>query len=239
MSENVSENKAEGRFARFKWPFIFFCETALVITLVVLIVLFSVPTERKLMDTVIELYHAKEVKYDQYANKTNVYTMMNFDERRKGNGALKDDLMENVEMRFMYHDGNAKEKWNLYIMSLHFSSHNKAREYFNSFELADPNGQVGRNTTDWYEYSDSRVKELATNGSSLMETGTGYATGYECYIMYLEGKSVVLINFSMYPTIDEARKEKLIELCDELALPNPFELENTWNEHFGEFYMDP
>ena len=118
-------------------------------------------------------------------------------------------------------------------------SHNKAREYFNSFELADPNGQADRTTTDWYEFNDSRVKELATNGFYHMETGYGYTTGYECYIMYLEGKSVVLINFSMCPTIDEARKEKLIELCDELSLPNPFELENTWDERFAEVYIDP
>jgi len=217
--------------SRLTWPVVFFCEAALVITLVVLIVLFSVPTERKLMDTVRDLYHAKEVKYDQYKDKSNVYTMMNFDERRKGNGALKDDLMDNVEMRFMYHDRNTRENWELNIMSLHFSSHNKAREYFNSFEYADPKAQADRTPTDWYEYSDSRVKELATNGTYLRETGSGSNAGFECYIMYLEGSSVVLIRFEQMPTIDDARRDRLTELCDALSLPDPFDLENTWEEH--------
>lgn len=220
---------ASGGNSKLKWAFIFFCEAALIITLIILIVLFSVPTERKLMDTVLELYHAKEVKYSQYENRMNVYSLMNLDERRKGNGDMKDDLLDNVEMRFMYHDGSAVEQWNLTIMSLHFSSHNQAREYFNSFSTADPDGQRDRATTDWYEYSDSRVKELATNGFPVNQDGKSFpvASNYECYIMYLEGKSVVLIRFFMAPGIDEEREKKLSDLCYELSLPNPLELENS------------
>ncbi|MBR5974333.1 MAG: hypothetical protein IK020_04030 [Clostridiales bacterium] len=235
-TENTSTNQATesqpkpaAKISRAFWPVVFFCEAALVITIVVLIVLFSVPTERKLMDTVRELYHAKEVKYDQFSKKTNVYTMMNFDERRKGNGAMKDDLMDNVEMHFMYRDGNDAEGWYLTIRSLHFASHNAAREYFNTFDYANPRYPADEYTpVDWYEYADSRVKELAFHNSADPDLST--YDSYICDIMYLEGKSVVLIRFVQQNDIDEARRDKLAELCDELSLPDPLELENTWEE---------
>ena len=179
------------------------------------------------MDTVLELYHAKEVKYDEFRDKTNVYTMMNFDERRKGNGAMKDDLMDNVEMRFMYHDGDDKEGWYLSIRSLHFASHNAAREYFNTFENANPHySEEEYCPIDWYEFADSRVKELAFHNSAELDLTT-YDT-YICDIMYLEGKSVVLIHFTQSPDIDDARRDKLSRLCEELSIPDPLELENTW-----------
>ncbi|MBO4494678.1 MAG: hypothetical protein J5752_02345 [Clostridiales bacterium] len=216
--------RKETDFSRKAWTFIFICESALVIGLLILIVLFSVPTERRLMDTVRELFHAKEVKYDQYSKQQNVFTLMNLDERRKGNNDLKDELLGNVEMRFLYKNGG--DNWGLTVSSLHFASHNQAREYFNRYETAMTTVSDSFTPLDWHEYADSRVKEL---GCHLDPAFYG-SEKYECYIMFLESKSVVCIKFYAYPDVNEEQKKILTDLCYELSLPNPFELEDTMSE---------
>ena len=216
--------RKETDFSQGKWTFIFICETALVIGLLVLIVLFSVPTERRLMDTVRELFHAKEVKFDQYSKQQNVFTLMNIDERRKGNSKMKDTLLDDVEMRFLYRNGS--DNWGLSITSLHFESHNQAREYFNLYETAQTTTIDILKPLDWYEYADSRVKEL---GYHLDPEIMGEEK-YECYIMFLESKSVVTIEFYATPDADDSQQKILTDLCYELSLPNPFELENTISE---------
>jgi len=218
----------ETDFSRKTWTFIFICEAILVTGLLVLIVLFSVPTERRLMDTVRDLFSAKEVKYDQFSKQKNVFTLMNLDERRKGNKDMRDDLMNDVEMRFLYHDG--ADNWEITISSLHFGSHNRAREYFNLYDTAMTSVPENWEPTDWHEHSDARVKELACHVAS--SSGSPY---YDCYIMYLEAKSVVMIHFYSRPDIAEEQQKLLTDLCYSLSLPNPLELEDTLEEHNNGF----
>lgn len=225
----------ETDFSRRTWTFVFVCESLLVLGLVILIVLFSVPIERKLMDTVRELYHAKEVKFNDYESQNNVFTLMNLDERRKGNQKMQDELMNANEMRFLYHNGGAD--WDISLHSLHFDSHNQAREWFQRYETAMtkdiPEGWV---LTDWYEHADSRVKELAFHAlisdDAKSQPEQNLLKQYNCYIMYLESKSVVLIQFHADNDPSVEQKDVLEKLCYKLSLPNPFELENTYDEHF-------
>ncbi len=48
--------------------------------------------------------------------------------------------------------------------------------------------------------------------------------------MFLESKSVVTIEFYATPDADDSQQKILTDLCYELSLPNPFELENTISE---------
>ena len=220
-----------GEFSRGNWAFVFICEAALVITLIVLILFFSVPTERRLMDSVREVFHAKEIKYEQFDGQTNVFTLMNLDGRRKANLDHRNETPENAEWRFAYYD--AGENWTLTIASLHFSSHNEAREYFQT-EGSDAIS-IGGFVSDWYEYEDEQIKEYAAH-TAFMPSGRPPEESdnrYVCNILYLESKSVVFIRFSVTPDVDEALTKKIEDLCYELSLPNPLELENTFDEKYG------
>ena len=215
--------------SRGKWALVFACEAALVVTIVVLIVLFSVPIERKLMDTVRDLYHAKEVKYSQYQEKANVFTLMNLDERVKGNRDLRNPLIDDAEWHFLYHDfDNARE---LSITSLHFSSHNQAREYFYTLpDVSGYQGGAGHTLLDWHEISDSRVTGIAFRSLS---TQTNREV-FQSYIVYLESKSVVLIQYSSKQALNDIDREKLSELCYALSLPNPLDEEDTLSDRASE-----
>lgn len=215
--------------SRGKWAFVFVCEAALVVTIAVLIVLFSVPIERKLMDTVRDLYTAKEVKYSQYQEKANVFTLMNLDERVKGNQDLRNPEIDDAEWRFMYHDFDATRE--LSITSLHFSSHNLAREYF--YTLPDFSAYQGDDEhalLDWHEISDSRVTGLAFRRLSEKTNREDFKT----YIIYLESKSVVVIQYSSKQALNDIDREKLSELCYALSLPNPLEQDDTLSDRASE-----
>ena len=211
--------------SRAKWAFVFACETALVVTIMVLIVLFSVPEERKLMDTVRDLYHAKEVKYSQYKEKSNVFTLMNLDERLKGNQDMQRTLWDDVELRFMYHDINSE--FELTITDLHFSSHSEAREYFYTLPTTTSFIENDEYTLlDWRENKDARVTELACRRQSKSTN----REDFKSYIVYLESKSVVLISYSTKQALVDKDRQRIEELCSALSLPNPLDQDDTLTE---------
>ncbi|MBP5491990.1 MAG: hypothetical protein J6Y08_04025 [Clostridiales bacterium] len=219
----TKESKYSG-FSRGQWAFVFTCEAILVAVLLGLIIFFSVPAERKLMDTVRKQFHAKQVNSMlELAEEENAFLVVNnLQERRKVDEDVRaEDLDEGTHsfyFRNVKRDDSGSTVWVLDITSVHFDSHNHAREIFYQTECATdllPNGEYYPHGTK--TYSDARVLEV----ECIAAVGITGATDYDYYIMYLEGKSIVTIKFSFKGEPDEASRKQLTDLCYALSIPDP------------------
>lgn len=211
-------------FTRGQWAFVFVCEAILIGVLIGLIVLFSSPAERKLMDTVRTLYHAKHVKeYSQYKYGENTFTFRNvLQERQKIEKDLRAEDLHEGSYRFYYSNAETTSSgttWILEITSDHFDSHKHAREVFNEFVTPEqllPYGDDAQMETRTYD--SSRILEITC---AFEENGRQV---YEYYTMYIESKSIVFIYFRTTGEPDKESEKVLSDLCYELSIPDPQEL---------------